>query len=539
MAAMSQAQQATAPTDPAYYANYQQWEVVTTPSGGTYYKVPGTSFVYDPFTSGIKGKPVLFRNPQPELDKEAAAQSEHDKEVALRDKQVAAQLQAASPAGQVLPIAGTVAGTVGAGWAMNQFGKDGIESLINTPNGPVAVTKGGTFVGPGAQSVSAPASTAANVPTSVISPNTPVSSSFMGVTPPVPAAAGAIPDAPVILGDGSFSAVNMPANPAALEAQLAASQGGALSGFAPVGSEFAGMGTLSQVALPVGAALGAYQLGGSLLNERKAGTLGGASSGAAMGAMAGSVIPGVGTLIGAGVGALAGGILGQFGHGHNFYEGEARKKQIKTLAGGGDTISLPTADGGSFTVSAHDFAKDPNFFIVREGVTPDEIARANMLVGIDANNTDKVGILAHQTAALLANAIHSGVDPATIQQRLGGGAAPAPTAPASLPTPPPIIPGAKVASNAGAFTNMRPMQGIAVKPILALAGSNSHGSAPQQMGTPSAARPTLGAVEVINKKPTVANVRSATRSPGIALDGHKLSAAELGKQLAHRINTRH
>lgn len=536
-------QQTTAPTDPAYYANYQQWQVVTTPSGGTYYKVPGTSFVYDPFTSGIKGKPVLFRNPQPELDKEAAAQSEHDKEVALRDKQVAAQLQAASPAGQVLPIAGTVAGTVGAGWAMNHFTGNNVvgNPLVNPATGQVIQqTQNGQLLVNGVPGtpagVSAPASTAANVPTSVISPNTPVSSSFMGVTPPVPAAAGAIPDAPVVLGDGSFSAVNMPANPAALEAQLAASQGGALSGFAPVGSEFAGMGTLSQVALPIGAALGAYQLGGSLINERKAGTLGGASSGAAMGAMAGSVIPGVGTLIGAGVGALAGGILGQFGHGHNFYEGEARKGQIKTLAGGGDTISLPTADGGSFTVSAHDFAKDPNFFNVREGVTGDEIARANMLVGIDANNTDKVGILAHQTAALLANAIHAGVDPATIQQRLGGGAAPSQVAPASLPTPPPIIPGAKVSSNAGAFTNMRPMQGLAVKPILALAGNGSSAPAPQRMGAPSA---TLGGVEIINKKPTVANVRTATLSPGIGLDGHRLSSKELGKQLADRINKRH
>ncbi len=87
------------------YSKYPTWEQVKTPSGATYYVVPGTAFVYDPFLSQQKGKPVLWQNPKPQQDERAKA------EKAAKD--------AASPLNQLLPVAGSTAGVVGANYLIN------------------------------------------------------------------------------------------------------------------------------------------------------------------------------------------------------------------------------------------------------------------------------------------------------------------------------------------------------------------------------------------------------------------------------------
>lgn len=103
--------------DPAGYdySQYQTWKQVKTPGGGTYYQVPGTSLVYDPFLSQTKGRPVLWQNPQPSLDTEAEAKAEKERQIKLQEQQ-------ASPMNQLMPVAAGTAATVAAPWALNQLG---------------------------------------------------------------------------------------------------------------------------------------------------------------------------------------------------------------------------------------------------------------------------------------------------------------------------------------------------------------------------------------------------------------------------------
>jgi hypothetical protein len=90
------------------WAQYGSWEQVKSPSGATYYVVPGTAYVYDPFLSQQKGRPVLWQNPKPQMDE--------------RDAAVKAQKQAASPVNQLLPVVGATGGTVAAKYAIDALG---------------------------------------------------------------------------------------------------------------------------------------------------------------------------------------------------------------------------------------------------------------------------------------------------------------------------------------------------------------------------------------------------------------------------------
>ena len=98
------------------YNQYPSWEKVTAPNGATYYVVPGTAYLYDPFLSSQKGRPVLFQDPR-------AAYNE-------RQKQIKAQERAQSPAGQILPVIGSTVAGVGGIYAANQLTKD---SPVATP----------------------------------------------------------------------------------------------------------------------------------------------------------------------------------------------------------------------------------------------------------------------------------------------------------------------------------------------------------------------------------------------------------------------
>lgn len=85
------------------YSQYANWQTITAPTGATYYVVPGTGYVYDPFLSNVKGRPVLFTNPTPQVEEKNKAQAE-------KDAQIKAAKQAASPMGQILPAAAGVGG---------------------------------------------------------------------------------------------------------------------------------------------------------------------------------------------------------------------------------------------------------------------------------------------------------------------------------------------------------------------------------------------------------------------------------------------
>jgi gas vesicle protein len=307
------------------YSQYQTWQVVKTPGGGTYYRVPNTPFVYDPFLSQTKGRPVLWQNPQPGLDSEAEAKAEKERQIKLQEQQL-------SPMSQVLPMATTAAGAVAAPWLLNQLG-------VTSTGASLPAT-----VGTGAAQTAAP-----------------------GILETVGGSlsnAGAFTNA--ALG-GSFG-------PVASGAEYAASLSGA-----GTGATTAGGGFLSN-ALPIAGGLyGAYTLGQNLMDNKKD-PLGGAASGAALGASVGSVLPGVGTLIGGGIGAVVGGLAGLFGTDKSTKERQAERwgnleKQGIANVGAAYQANHPQDDSGTWKdgkyagqkwtfEKAQDLAKeDPTHFL--------------------------------------------------------------------------------------------------------------------------------------------------------------------------------
>lgn len=427
--------------------------------------------------------------------------------------------------GGVAGTAGSVAGTATGGYAASQL----LPSTTTTTT-PALTTTPATALGTTTPST-IPAVTAGPMPAGMsVVPSASIPASA------VPVANGAsIPESYAgyssatspFEGSGFASTGTEPISAAANESYMGgaslASQGGALSGLAPVGSDFAAMGTLGQVALPAAGAYGAYNLGSNLINEHKAGTVGGATSGAAMGATIGSFVPVPGaTFIGAGIGGLAGALLGNVGHGHHFYEAQDRNNQIKQFAGGGDTFSLPTANGGTFSVTRKQFEDDPNYYNLREGVGPTEIAQANQLLGVDPT---KAGTLANQTVALVANMIHAGVKPDVIAQHLSGGGQSKPagwsaTQPANWSATPPSsgplgvnLPAAQQAFNhlsgGGLLSSGKPAQpgkpmlssSYADRPSAVKSGGSYVHHLPAPQGNTSAVRPTLDSFAAVPRGP--------------------------------------
>lgn len=122
----------TAGTD---YSQYANWKTITAPTGATYYIVPGTGYVYDPFLSSVKGRPVLFTNPSPQVE-------ERDKAKAEKDKQIKAAEKAASPLGQLMPVAGTVGGLVAAQQLGSYLSGSGEAAAAAAQAGTQAATQG-------------------------------------------------------------------------------------------------------------------------------------------------------------------------------------------------------------------------------------------------------------------------------------------------------------------------------------------------------------------------------------------------------------
>lgn len=88
------------------YSQYLSWKKITTPGGQTFYVVPGNEgYVYDPVASNATGRKVFRANPEASL-KDQQEQEDFAK------KQAKQAAFAASPAGQLIPVAGTVGGLV-------------------------------------------------------------------------------------------------------------------------------------------------------------------------------------------------------------------------------------------------------------------------------------------------------------------------------------------------------------------------------------------------------------------------------------------
>lgn len=90
------------------YSQYKNWPKVVAPSGQTYYAIPETGYLYDPFLSSAKGRPVLFTDPRAKA--------------AERDKALKAQKDAASPLGQLAGIGGSIGGVLLGQHALSALG---------------------------------------------------------------------------------------------------------------------------------------------------------------------------------------------------------------------------------------------------------------------------------------------------------------------------------------------------------------------------------------------------------------------------------
>ena len=228
------------------YSQYPSWRQIKAPTGAIYYIVPGTGYVYDPFLSQQKGRPVLWTNPEPAVnEKETAEKKQRDAEKAAA--------AANSPLGQLAPVAGTVGGLIAANYAINGFGGAG-----NTAQSTIQALQGIQNVNP-----------ATTVP--AVNPGD-IATSFGGG-----GSGGAG-------GGGSFFG-DAPVGP---------------TGSVPPGAESSL--TLGNIASGVGAAYGAYQVGDALQNGGEGLRTGLTTLGAGLGGFAGPL----GAVAGAGVGNAVG-----------------------------------------------------------------------------------------------------------------------------------------------------------------------------------------------------------------------------------------
>lgn len=273
------------------FNQYPSWEVIRAPTGATYYKVPGTGFVYDPFLSSTRGRPVLFPDPRPAQQKR---QEEEKQKQDLIDQQKRAQ----SPLGQIAPTLGIVAGGLGGKYLFDQLSGPTVEAAIPGLDGAVnVVMSDGSVLNSAGQLLSGGGGALTEA-----GPNLGMTGAqaFFGPGGMVPGGIG-----PVASG--------------AEYGQMLANNPLAQAGLFDIG----GIGSAGNAILPVAGALTAADL---FMNKRHGGR--GALQGAASGAMIGSYFGGLpGAAIGAGIGAL-GGYFGNFGDENRFETEWKRKKAL-------------------------------------------------------------------------------------------------------------------------------------------------------------------------------------------------------------------
>lgn len=263
------------------YSQYANWKTITAPTGAVYYIVPNSGYVYDPFLSSVKGRPVLFTNPSPQVE-------ERDKAKAEKDKAIKAAEEAASPMGQLLPVVGSVGGLVGANYLANAL----------APSTEAAASVAGAAVPTVASA--APAATSA-APSMLSQAGDWVGTQADAVGSWINGGSGGG------FGGGAASTPAEAFASSAMPTPGSASFVGPIAPAAQSGWSLGGVGSAGNYLLPVAGGLGAIDL---FANERTGtrGALQGAASGAALGSYFGPM----GALIGGGIG-LGAGLLNRFG----------------------------------------------------------------------------------------------------------------------------------------------------------------------------------------------------------------------------------
>ena len=280
------------------YSQYGSWEPMTAPTGQVYYKVPGTGYVYDPFLSQAKGRPVLWTNPEPAVNE--------------RNKAQKAAKQAASPLGQLTPVLGSVGGIVGAKYAIDALGPT---SKLEAAQ--AALTE--------AQTQQVLAKTTAEQVAAQKAAQTTAQSFTQG--------AQAIPTPPPGLGGPTDLGVIGPSNASDLAANNPnfGSYGGPDASSAAQASDLAN--TMPyQEGLTVGNALSAAAVLKGGYDTYKGFEAGGEGQRAGLTTMGGGIGGLIGGPLGAGVGAVAGNVLG-YG-----LQGNGWKNDLATLAMGGPML---------------------------------------------------------------------------------------------------------------------------------------------------------------------------------------------------------
>ena len=289
------------------YSQYQTWEPIKDNTGAVYYKVPNSSYIYDPFLSQTKGRPVLWPN----------TQKSDQKAKKMQDQAEFNQ----SPLGQVLPVVGTTAGTIGGAYAINRFANSATAPVTPAPVAP------GEVIAAQTNAVATPAS-------NFVQSAGGGAGSAGGGGAPTPELVGASRLTPVgtasnggtIMSDGS---VTPPAATGTNWGAIGQGAGGVLQGYqayqnwkdgdkagaflqgaagaANLGSAM-GVTQFAPYAAPLTAAAGLYgTYQGIQSGNAKNSAIGGAQAGAGIGTM---ILPGVGTAVGAAIGALTGAGLG-------------------------------------------------------------------------------------------------------------------------------------------------------------------------------------------------------------------------------------
>lgn len=168
------------------FGQYQSWEQIKAPTGATYYVVPGTGFVYDPFLSGVKGRPVLWTNPSP----------------AVKEKEDAKKFQEeqGSIGHQLIPVAGSTLGTVGGAYAINALTTPSSAAPVVAGSAPAETSAAGEAFAGGAAAGGGGATSAGATAGSQAAWNAGADAFSAGSGA---GAAGAAPSAPVVVGGGS------------------------------------------------------------------------------------------------------------------------------------------------------------------------------------------------------------------------------------------------------------------------------------------------------------------------------------------------
>lgn len=124
------------------WSQYMNWEKKVAPNGATYYKVPGTGFLLDPFLSSKNHKPFLWVDPSAEIEK--------------RDKAEKAAKDAASPLNQTIGPAGLLGGALIGKYAYDKVAGPTASGIVPKDQGGGVYMSDGTIKG-GAGQVQTPA----------------------------------------------------------------------------------------------------------------------------------------------------------------------------------------------------------------------------------------------------------------------------------------------------------------------------------------------------------------------------------------------